>query len=162
MGKRTTSQLTSINIKTLDATTKAYGSATFRYMVEGKQMKHDVRITQTACNYGGVRYWFQCEYCRGRVCVLYISGGQCACRKCFNLAYQSERDTWQNQQYRKADNIRDRLGWAAGIANGDGVKPKGMHWKTFYKIKSEYDYRLQRIFVSTAEWCDKIRAELNL
>ena len=29
---------------------------------------------------------------------------------------------------RRADNIRKRLGWEAGILNENGGKPKGMRW----------------------------------
>jgi hypothetical protein len=93
--------------------------------------------------------------------VLYFSSGQCACRKCFRLAYASERDTWHNQQFRKADNLRDRLGWRPGIANADGYKPKGMPWKTFYRLKAEHDVYVQRIFGHTMEWCAEVQNKLT-
>ena len=157
-GKRTTNQLTSVNIKAVGTANKFHGSVRYRYIKDGKPVEHVVRLTKTICNYGGVRHWFECEYCRGRVGVLYFSGGQCACRKCFKLAYKSEGDTWHNQQFRKADNIRDRLGWRPGIAHADGAKPKGMHWKTFYGLKTEHDFRVQRILGHTMEWCAKIKA----
>jgi len=32
---------------------------------------------------------------------------------------------------RRADRIRDKLGWETGILNSPGEKPKEMHWKTF-------------------------------
>ena len=157
-GKRTTSQLSSVNIKNVSLYDRQRGAVSYQYTKDGQLVRHDVQLTQTTCNYGGVRYWFSCEYCRGRVGILYFSGGQCACRKCFKLAYQSERDSWHNQQFRKADNIRDRLGWRPGIAHADGAKPKGMHWKTFYALKTEHDFRVQRIFGHTMEWCAKIKA----
>jgi hypothetical protein len=31
------------------------------------------------------------------------------------------------------------LGWQAGIANPKGDKPKGMHWRTFERLKAEHD-----------------------
>ncbi len=40
---------------------------------------------------------------------------------------------------RRADNIRERLGWPAGIANPNGGKPKGMHWRTFERLTAEHD-----------------------
>jgi hypothetical protein len=40
---------------------------------------------------------------------------------------------------RRADTIRRRLGWEPGILNGDGGKPKGMHWRTFERLKAEHD-----------------------
>jgi hypothetical protein len=36
----------------------------------------------------------------------------------------------------RADKLRKRLGWEAGILNGDGGKPKGMHWKTYQRLKN--------------------------
>ena len=157
MGKRTANQLTSVNIKTVSAHDKVHGSVRYRYMIAGKPIEHTVRIAQTACNYGGVRYWYRCEYCQYRVGVLYFSNGQCACRKCFKLAYKSEREGYHDQQFRKANNIRDRLGWKPGIAHADGGRPKGMHWKTFYRMKSEHDFRVQKILGYHVQWIAKMQ-----
>jgi hypothetical protein len=40
---------------------------------------------------------------------------------------------------RKADRLPDKLGWEPGILNGNGIKPKGMHWRTFERLKAEND-----------------------
>jgi hypothetical protein len=37
------------------------------------------------------------------------------------------------------DTIRRRLGWEPGILNGSGLKPKGMHWRTFERLQAEHD-----------------------
>lgn len=42
----------------------------------------------------------------------------------------SERETADDRAARRADRIRKKLGWEPGILNGDGWKPKGMHWNT--------------------------------
>ena len=34
---------------------------------------------------------------------------------------------------------RRRLGWEPGILNGDGLKPKGMHWRTFERLQGEHN-----------------------
>lgn len=39
----------------------------------------------------------------------------------------------------KVNKLRKRLGWQAGIFNGDGGKPKGMHWMTYQRLKSRHD-----------------------
>lgn len=53
------------------------------------------------------------------------------------------RSAFKRQRYdranRKADRIREKLGWEPGDLNGDGVKPKGMHWRTFERLKVEHD-----------------------
>jgi hypothetical protein len=38
------------------------------------------------------------------------------------------------------------MGWEAGILNGDGGKPKGMHWKTYQWIKNRHDELVQVSF----------------
>ena len=70
--------------------------------------------------------------------LLYIGGsGIFACRHCYKLAYASQRETTDNRATRRADRIRDRLGWEAGILNREGGKPKGMHWRTFELLHAE-------------------------
>lgn len=151
MSKKTTDALPSINIKQISIYSAASGSAQLRYTKDGKPFEHTVYFAQTACNYGGVRYWFRCEGCQRRVGVLYLSGGQFACRHCFSLAYKSERENSTYRLYRKADKIRVRLGWGAGVALLSGGKPKGMHWKTFYRMKAKQDDTAQLVLESTAQ-----------
>ena len=55
------------------------------------------------------------------------------------LAYEAQREDETDRLARRADAIRDRLGWEAGILNPDGWKPKGMHWRTFWRLKAEHD-----------------------
>ena len=40
---------------------------------------------------------------------------------------------------RRAGNIRERLGWHAGIRNRSGGKPKGMHWRTYNRLTAGHD-----------------------
>ena len=160
-GKRTTNQLTSVNIKNVGTADRFHGSVRYSYTLAGKYIEHTVQLAQTACHYGGFRHWFRCGYCSRRVGVLYLSGGQCACRHCFKLAYTSERENDTYRLYRKADKIRERLGWGAGIALPDGAKPKGMHWKTFYRLKARHDATVQHVIGYTHQWCDKITSRLQ-
>jgi hypothetical protein len=46
----------------------------------------------------------------------------------------------------KADKIRKRLGWKACILNGNGGKPKGMHWKTYWRLKNHHNALVQVSF----------------
>jgi len=103
-----------------------------------KPVRLPVRLEWTACNYGGHRAWFRCPAagCGRRVAVLYC-GTIFACRHCLQLAYQSQREDSASLMMRKADKIRDRLGWVPGIANGSGQKPKGMYWQTYWRLCSE-------------------------
>jgi len=100
---------------------------------------YPIYLNWTECNYGGERPWFLCPVlgCGRRVAILYGSS-IFACRHCHQLAYDSQRETFSDRSVRKADEIRDRLGWVPGILNGTGTKPKGMHWKTYHRIVYEY------------------------
>ena len=62
-----------------------------------------------------------------------------ACRQCHALAYRSQREADDDRLTRRADTIRRRLGWVPGILNGNGWKPKDMHWRTFERLQREHD-----------------------
>ncbi len=96
---------------------------------------YPVYIAWTPCNYGNKRPWFLCpaRNCGRRVAKLY-SGNIYACRHCYRLSYQCQREIFPYRITRKADKIRERMGWEAGCLNGCGLKPKGMHNKTFKRL----------------------------
>lgn len=105
-----------------------------------KDMDYSVRVVWTDCALGGQRPWWQCPAagCGRRVAVLY-GGGVYACRHCHHLAYRTQREQAYNRSSSKADRIRKRLGWAPGILNGSGGKPKGMHWSTFERLRAAHE-----------------------
>jgi len=107
---------------------------------EWEPMRYPVRIEWTACNYGGRRPWFLCPAagCGRRVAKLY-AGRLFACRQCYRLAYPCQREPADERAVRRADAIRERLRWVPGFLNGSGGKPKGMHWRTFYRLRTEHD-----------------------
>jgi len=107
---------------------------------EWKPMDYPVYLDWTGCNLGGRRVWFRCpaKGCGRRVAVLY-GGSIFACRHCHELAYDSQRETADDRAMRRAETIRRRLGWEPGIANLEGDKPKGMHWRTFDRLRAEHD-----------------------
>ena len=103
-------------------------------------MNYAVGLDWTPCALGGQRVWWRCPAvgCGRRVAVL-LGGRVFACRQCNRLAYRSQRETTDDRATRRADAIRRRLGWDAGILNGNGLKPKGMHWRTFERLQREHD-----------------------
>lgn len=46
-------------------------------------------FTSSKCNLGGKRFLFQC-ICGNRAYILFVSDSNYRCRKCLNLAYQSQ------------------------------------------------------------------------
>jgi hypothetical protein len=108
-------------------------------------MEYPVYLEWTGCNLGGRRAWFLCpaKGCGRRVAILY-GGAIFACRHCHELAYACQRETDDDRAARRADAIRRRLGWRPGILNGSGTRPKGMHRRTFERLKAEHDAYVQR------------------
>lgn len=117
---------------------------TYRHRSGGDDWQDEsypVHLVTTPCHMGGERHWFLCPArgCGKRAGVLY-GGGIFACRKCYQLAYPSQRESTEDRAARRADRIRDRLGWPGGILEGSGWgKPKGMHWRTYERLSDEHD-----------------------
>lgn len=98
-----------------------------------------VGLRATPCTLGGERQWFVCPSCGRRVAVIYGAGRTFACRRCKGLAYTSQNEAADDRAARRADRIRKKLGWKAGILNGPGFRPKGMHWRTYERLLAEHD-----------------------
>lgn len=114
----------------------------YSYTREGQPaelVRQAVMLETTPCTLGGSRPWFCCPTCARRVAVIYGVGRLFACRRCKGLTYASQAEDDGDRAARRADLIRKRLGWPAGIFNPVGGKPAGMHWSTFRKLTTEYD-----------------------
>ena len=70
-----------------------------------------------------------------------------ACRHCHKLAYQTQREQPHDRAGSRADRIRKRLGWGAGILNMPGGKPKGKHWRTFDSLQATHDAHVNQALV---------------
>ena len=133
------------------AVERDYVRFTYRHRSSGGQWQ-DVHaaayLERTPCRLGGSRVWWLCPCCGQRVALLYI-GKMPACRKCCHLAYRSERETVDGRATRQVDKLRERLGWEPGFLNGNGLKPTGMHWRTFERLQARHD---AYVSVSLAEF----------
>ena len=109
----------------------------------GEVVAQRVRTQTTPCHLGGERHWFTCPRCNKRVAVLYAPGRYFACRQCGGLTYATQKENVGDRASTKANKLRSRLGWELGILNGDGIKPKGMHWKTYNRLKCQHDALVQ-------------------
>ena len=115
----------------------------YRYRCKGKDWIDkclSVDIDWTPCNFGGMRPWFRCPArgC-GRRCAILYGGPVFACRECFGLAYQTQRERFEDRTARRANKIRERLGWDLGVLNASGLRPKGMHRRTFDRLVAQHD-----------------------
>jgi hypothetical protein len=126
----------------------------YRHRPGGADWKHEeypVYLGWTPCHLAGQRPWFLCPAsgCGRRVAILY-GGGIFACRQCHQLSYPSQREPDDERATRRADRMREKLGWEPGILNGRGWKPKGMHWRTFDRLTAQHDAFVQRSLAGAA------------
>ena len=112
---------------------------------EWKPLEQRVPITWTACYFGGHRPWFVCSvysggrYCGRRVALLYGAGELFACRRCYGLAYASQREASYFRDVDKAQKIRIELGGSPNMSEAFPDKPKGMHWQTYERFRRAHD-----------------------
>ena len=116
----------------------------YRMKSTGEVVEQQVQTQTSPCHLGGQRYWFTCcPRCSKRVAVLYAPGRYFACRQCGGLSYATQKEGAGDRASSRADKLRKRMGWQAGILNGDGSKPKGMHWTIYQQLKSRHDALVQ-------------------
>jgi hypothetical protein len=80
-------------------------------LLRREDVEQKIRLSTSGCNYGGVRYYFECPvvkdgvYCGNRASKLYLPTGQLyfGCRACHDLTYES------CQQSHKYDNLDEQL-----------------------------------------------------
>jgi hypothetical protein len=108
---------------------------------EWKPVEQKVLFERTACNYGGDRNWFLCPNCNARVAILYGADVLFLCRHCYRLPYASQSEDQLNRLSRKARKLGERIdtGETGGIKSDGYIKPKHMHWKTFYRFRTAYN-----------------------
>jgi hypothetical protein len=93
---------------------------------------------------GSCRPWFECPYCRRRSALIYIGDEDIACRRCFGLAYASQREPVRQRGLMKAQKIRMRLGGNPSMVGKFPDRPKGMHWKTYHRLQAAHDQAADR------------------
>ena len=110
-----------------------------------------VPFAYTATNFGGKRRWLVCKLC-GRRCRILYGGRYFRCRRCYGLTYQSQYEDETQHADRCAAQIKKRLG-----GFGDDIffpeKPKGLHWKTYRRLRAEHDYFEGERSFTYGEWC---------
>jgi hypothetical protein len=122
------------------------------------QIQQYVKVDSTPCTFGGQRYWFRCPSagCARRAAKLYLDEGErFACRNCCRLVYESQREPKDIRAIRRAERLRERLGWRPGILNGHGSIPAGMHGQTYWQLVGLHDKYLRRALEGHAQWAER-------
>ena len=104
-----------------------------------------IPIDWSPCRFGGERPWFVCSvasngvYCGRRVTKLYGAGRLFACRHCYGLAYTSKQESAHHRGLWKSQKIRMQLGGSPSMLDEFPYKPKGMHWRTYQRLRRLHD-----------------------
>jgi hypothetical protein len=96
-----------------------------------------IYLDPSPCNYGGERLWFKCPHCHQRVAVLYDVDTFFMCRTCHRLSYRSQGENVLRRSLRKIRKLRTRLDAPLDLSEYIQTKPKGMHWKTFERLRQQ-------------------------
>ena len=143
-GLKTANSVASIQVESgRDQVTLKYRSRS--YGEEWSNVHQTVPLEWTRCRFGGERPWFVCSvysnghYCGRNVTRLYGAGKLFACRKCHGLAYASQQESSNQRGLYRAQKIRKRLGGSVSMFEEFPDKPKGMHWRTYDRLRGRYD-----------------------
>lgn len=124
--------------------TRTYGG-------DWEDVEQRIALTHTTPHFGGTRRWFVCPNC-GRRCGKLFGGSRFYCRKCWGLAYESQRENRANRLLRRAQKLRDRLGGSLSMDDPFPEKPKGMHWSTYQRLRERHDALEYEMDLALAEW----------
>ena len=148
-------------------------TATVSYQVEykltgGKQNYHNVVGFEFTPGFGGSKCWYwRCPKCGERCGVLYMPNGTetFACRKCYNLTYNSCKDSHKNGAM-----FRKMAGWMADTMPGMSGEEMRQLWEHDRLPQRFYDQAIQETlarwqeranqdpypgYLTAAEFCDQ-------
>jgi hypothetical protein len=127
-----------------------------------EDIEQKIYFTYTPCNYGGKRIWFSCPFCGRRCAVIYSCGKYFACRICGNLTYKTSNETYTDRKASKANKLRKLIGAKPGAFNHLPIfKPKGMHYKTWIRIRFRIQSLEGFIFIDFDRKLDILHGNLN-
>jgi len=118
------------------------GGLRLDYAVNGEPVRpYIVSVTWTDQRLGK-RAWWLCPGC-GRRCRYLYGGRLFLCRTCHGLTYVSSQKSKKERLSVKTAArmwaIRRRLGARGSLWDPLPGKPRGMHWRTYYRLVGEYE-----------------------
>jgi hypothetical protein len=134
---------------------------------EWKSIEQRVPITWTECNLGGHRPWFCSsvssggQRCGRRVAVLYGVGELFACRQCYRLTYTCQRENRRDRSLTTAQKIRLRLGGSPNMLEPFPDKPKGMHWRTYSRLRTRAEKAASLSNALTLSWLSRQKIQIR-
>ena len=86
---------------------------------------------------------------------LYDAADLFACRRCYGLAYASQRQALYFRDIEKAQKIRMRLGGSTIMSERFPDKPKGMHWRTYHRLRHRHDLAEKRSMMGLMRFIER-------
>jgi hypothetical protein len=104
--------------------------------------------------FGGQRFYFVCD-CGRRVERLHAFRDRpWRCRHCHNLSYATRQATPRMRLLMKAQKIRKQLGGSLSMMDDFTLKPEGMHWKRYQRLRRRQEAAEAQFFgMSSARIC---------
>jgi hypothetical protein len=127
------------------------------YGDDWSDVEQRVTIAWTPCRFGGERPWFVCsvQSCGRRVTKLYSIDRLFACRRCHQLAYESQQESTRHRGLGKARKIRMLLGGSANMFDEFPDKPKHMHWGTYNRLRCVHNIAEERSMTGLMKFVDR-------
>jgi len=118
---------------------------------EWQDVSERIPLAETDTAFGGRRQWFQCPTCRRRCRVLYCRR-LFRCRICHGLSYASQFETPHFRVLSRAQKLRKRLGGSSDVSEAFPPKPRGMHWRTYERLRDIHDDLQERWAAGMMTW----------
>lgn len=131
------------------------------YLADGRPVSESIGLVSTRCHFGGVRWWACCLSCGARIAVFYLMAGRFRCRGCHGLAYTSTREAAFTRAFRRARELRRRLGATPGIADPLPARPRGMWRRSFDRRRDAIDAADRRALALTGVWLDRMEQTIG-
>lgn len=125
------------------------------------QKEWSVCLEYTPLHFGGYKRWLVCSTCGCRRQALFVDDKRLACRVCLGLRHASNREDRRSRLIRRANKIRQRLGWEVGALRGPGLKPARMHWATFWQLTAELEALTGALVVDLSKWVDRAEVQFG-
>lgn len=129
---------------------------TIEWASAGLPQQATLALERTGCHLGGSRTWLLCPRCGKRVAVLF-GWGRFQCRACIGADFKCQSETKQDRALRRAGKLRRRLGWAPGVINPKGGRPKGMHSNVYANLLATYHREEKAIYGGFRDWLASMR-----
>jgi len=86
---------------------------------------------------------------------LFLRQGRFLCRVCHRLGYVSQLAASDDRPMLIAQRIRRKLGAELDLAVPFPLKPKGMPWRTYYRLRAKGERYERRALANLAAWFER-------